>query len=94
MDKSLQGVEETRETFDEIIQSTDGANAVQQEISDTADAASDELNQIGSNFDDINRKYDALVNQLERVNQLGTTKSSVFEHIDNLVSQIEPIAKY
>lgn len=91
MDKSLQGVEETKETFDEIIESTDGANAVQKEIADTTDVAADELHLIGSNIDDINRKYDALVNQLDRVNQLGTTKSSVFEHIDNLVSQIEPI---
>ena len=44
-------------------------------------------------FSDINRKYDALVSQLDRVNSLGTTKSSVFEHIDNLISQIEPIVK-
>ena len=43
--------------------------------------------------EDINKQYDALVVQLDRVNNLGTTKSSVFEHIDNLVSQIEPIVK-
>jgi hypothetical protein len=66
---------------------------VQQEISDTADTASDELIKIGNSFSDINAKYDDLVNQLERVNSLGTTKSSVFEHIDNLVSQIPPIVK-
>ena len=93
MDRSLQEVDETNETFDEIIESANGANAVQQEISDTADTASDELERIGSSFTDINNKYDALVSQLERVNALGTTKSSVFEHIDNLVSQIEPIVK-
>ena len=93
MDRSLQEVDETNETFDEIIESSNGANAVQQEISDTADTASDELERIGSSFTDINNKYDALVSQLERVNALGTTKSSVFEHIDNLVSQIEPIVK-
>jgi methyl-accepting chemotaxis protein len=93
MDKSLQEVDETNATFDEIIESANGANVVQEEISDTADTASDELNRIGNSFTEINRKYDALVNQLDRVNSLGTTKSSVFEHIDNLVSQIEPIVK-
>ena len=93
MDKSLKEVDETKDTFIEIIESANGANAVQQEISDTADTASDELSRIGSSFNDINNKYDALVNQLERVNALGTTKSSVFEHIDNLVSQIPPIVK-
>ncbi len=93
MDKSLQEVDETNATFDEIIESANGANVVQEEISDTADTASDELDRIGSSFTEINRRYDALVNQLDRVNSLGTTKSSVFEHIDNLVSQIEPIVK-
>ena len=91
MDRSLQEVDETKATFDEIIESANGANAVQQEISDTAYTASDELSKIGRSFTDINNKYDALVNQLDRVNSLGTTKSSVFEHIDNLVSQIPPI---
>ncbi len=93
MDKSIQEVDETNATFDEIIESANGANAVQQEIADTADAASDELGRIGNSFSNINSKYDALVNQLEKVNRLGTTKSSVFEHIDNLASQIEPIVK-
>ncbi len=93
MDKSLQEVDETNATFDEIIESANGANVVQEEISDTADTASNELDRIGSSFTEINRRYDALVNQLDRVNSLGTTKSSVFEHIDNLVSQIEPIVK-
>ena len=93
MDRSLREVDETKDTFAEIIESANGANAVQQEISDTADTASDELIKIGNSFSDINAKYDDLVNQLERVNSLGTTKSSVFEHIDNLVSQIPPIVK-
>ncbi|WP_051207386.1 methyl-accepting chemotaxis protein [Butyrivibrio sp. AE3006] len=93
MDKSIQEVDETNATFDEIIESANGANVVQEEISDTANTASDELNRIGNSFTEINRRYDALVNQLDRVNSLGTTKSSVFEHIDNLVSQIEPIVK-
>ncbi len=93
MDKSLQEVEETHATFDEIIESANGANAVQQEIADTADVAADELQKIGGRFDDINREYDDLVVQLGKVNEMGTTKSSVFEHIDNLVSQIAPIVK-
>ena len=93
MDKSLQEVEATHATFDEIIESTNGANAVQQEIADTADIASDELKKIGSKFDDVNRKFDDLAVQLDKVNSMGTTKSSVFENIDNLVSQIEPIVK-
>ncbi len=93
MDRSLREVDETKDTFKEIIESANGANAVQQEINDTADAASDELSSIGNSFADINNKYDALTDQLARVNALGTTKSSVFEHIDNLVSQIPPIVK-
>ncbi len=93
MDRSIQEVDETNATFDEIIESANGANDVQREINDTANTASGELSRIGDSFNGINRKYDNLVVQLERVNTLGTTKSSVFEHIDNLVSQIEPIVK-
>ena len=93
MDRSLKEVDETKDTFKDIIESANGANAVQQEIADTADTASIELNKIGDSFTEINNKYDALVRQLDRVNELGTTKSSVFEHIDNLVSQIPPIVK-
>ena len=93
MDRSLKEVDETKDTFKDIIESTNGANAVQKEIADTADTASNELGRIGNSFNDINNKYDALVEQLDRVNALGTTKSSVFEHIENLVSQIPPIVK-
>ncbi len=93
MDRSLREVDETKETFAEIIESANGANAVQEEIADTADTASSELIKIGNSFSDINDKYDALTSQLDRVNALGTTKSSVFEHIDNLISQIPPIVK-
>ena len=93
MDRSLKEVDETKDTFKDIIESANGANAVQKEIADTADTASDELGRIGNSFTDINNKYDALVEQLDRVNALGTTKSSVFEHIENLVSQIPPIVK-
>ncbi len=93
MDRSLKEVDETKDTFKDIIESANGANAVQKEIADTADTASDELGRIGNSFTEINNKYDALVEQLDRVNALGTTKSSVFEHIENLVSQIPPIVK-
>ena len=93
MDRSLKEVDETKDTFKDIIESANGANAVQKEIADTADTASNELGRIGNSFNDINNKYDALVEQLDRVNALGTTKSSVFEHIENLVSQIPPIVK-
>lgn len=93
MDRSLKEVDETKDTFKDIIESANGANVVQKEIADTADTASDELGRIGNSFNDINNKYDALVEQLDRVNALGTTKSSVFEHIENLVSQIPPIVK-
>ena len=93
MDKSIREVEETNDTFDAIIESANGANEVQNEINDTARMASGELSKIGDSINGINRQYDNLMVQLDRVNNLGTTKSSVFEHIDNLASQIEPIVR-
>ncbi|MCR5404657.1 MAG: chemotaxis protein [Butyrivibrio sp.] len=93
MDKSIREVEETNDTFDAIIESANGANEVQNEINDTARMASGELSKIGDSINGINRQYDNLIVQLDRVNSLGTTKSSVFEHIDNLASQIEPIVR-
>ncbi|MBP3784217.1 MAG: chemotaxis protein [Butyrivibrio sp.] len=93
MDKSLQEVEETRGSFEEIIGSANGANAVEREIENTAREASDELQKIENNINDINAKNENLVVRLDKINALGTTKSSTFENIDNLVSQIRPIVK-
>ena len=93
MDRSLAGVEETDQTFEQILESANGTNQVQQEIEHTAREASEELDEIGNSIDRITRGYDAMETQLARVNALGTKKSTVFEHIDNLITQIEPIAK-
>ena len=84
---------EEQSAFEQILESANGTNQVQQEIEQTAREASEELDEIGNSIDRITRCYDAMETQLARVNALGTKKSTVFEHIDNLITQIEPIAK-
>jgi hypothetical protein len=60
MDRSLREVDETKDTFKEIIESANGANAVQQEINDTADAAS-----VWSILNEQDGAYAALKDELD-----------------------------
>jgi len=91
LERSMEGVEATYATFDDIIDSANSSESVQNEISQAADAAAGELVDLGRNFEDINRSYDALLDHIHKANEMGTTKSSVYEDIDNLLLQIMPI---
>ena len=91
LDRSIAETEESYSSFDDIVASTNGTDAVQQEISDAAGTAAVELKRLESDFDSLNSQYDTLLNKLDRVNDLGTTKSGIFESIDNLLTQISPM---
>ena len=93
LDKSIEETEASYSSFDDIVSSANGTDAVQQEIADAAETASTELKKLESDFDSLNSQYDILLNKLERVNDLGTTKSGIFENIDNLLSQIAPMMR-
>ncbi len=88
---SVEGVDATYATFDDIIESANASESVQAEISDAADTASGELVSLSGNFESMNRSYTNLMEHIKKANDLGTTKSGVFEDIDNLLSQIMPI---
>ena len=93
LDRSIEDTEASYSSFDDIVSSANGTDAVQQEIADAAVAAGDELKKLESDFDSLNSQYDTLLRKLERVNDLGTTKSGIFETMDNLLSQISPLLK-
>lgn len=93
LEKNLTGVDETYATFDEIIESANASDEVQEKIEEASENARGQLSGIGSSIDSINASCDDMLEQLGEVNKLGTTKSGLFENIDNLVVQLEPIAK-
>ncbi|MBR1860777.1 MAG: hypothetical protein IJ796_02795 [Lachnospiraceae bacterium] len=93
LEKNLTGVDETYATFDEIIESANASDEVQEKIEEASENARGQLSGIGSSIDSINASCDDMLEQLKEVNKYGTTKSGIFENIDNLVMQLEPIAK-
>ena len=93
LDRSIEETDESYSSFDDIVATANGTDAVQQEISDAAETAATELKKLENDFDSLNSQYDILLGKLEKVNDLGTTKSGIFERMDDLLSQIAPLIK-
>lgn len=93
LNKNLTDVDETYATFDEIVESANASDEVQEKIAEASENAKDQLRTIGASIDSINASCNEMLEQLGEVNKLGTTKSGLFENIDNLVVQLEPIVK-
>lgn len=91
LDRNIDTVNSTYESFNKIITTAEGTITVQAEISDVIDNAHRELQTIGQFFDEIKHQYKEVVRHIDRANNLGTTKSAMFEDIDNMMSQIPPI---
>ena len=93
LDRNLDTVNSTYESFNKIITTAEGTITVQAEISDVIDNAHRELQTIGQFFDEIKHQYKEVVRHIDRANNLGTTKSAMFEDIDNMLSQIRPLVE-
>lgn len=90
---SLEKVDETSKTFDDIIHSADGAGTVHDEISEVIRDSKTALNAICTFFEEIKDKYQEVMNHINKAEHLGTTKSAMFEDIDNMMSQIPLVIK-
>lgn len=93
LDRNIDTVNSTYESFNKIITTAEGTITVQAEISDVIDNAHKELQTIGQFFDEIKHQYKEVVRHIDRANNLGTTKSAMFEDIDNMLSQIRPLVE-
>lgn len=93
LDRNIDTVNSTYESFNKIITTAEGTITVQAEISDVIDNAHRELQTIGQFFDEIKHQYKEVVRHIDRANNLGTTKSAMFEDIDNMLSQIRPLVE-
>lgn len=89
--QSIENVDAAYETFDKITAAAGGADAVQLQIAKAAEAAADELAEVGRSFDRIEGRYQNVLGHIEKVSELGTTKSTMFESMDNMLSQIAPM---
>ena len=85
---SLDKVEATSKTFDEIIRSADGAVTVHDDISGVIGDSKASLDALCAFFEQIKDKYQEVMNHIDNAEHLGTTKSAMFEDIDNMMSQI------
>lgn len=86
--ESIEKVEETYKTFDEIIHSAEGAQTVHSEISGVIGDSERAMQTLCGFFDQIRDRYQEVMRHIKRAERLGTTKSTMFEDIDNMMSQI------
>ncbi len=93
LDRNINTVNSTYESFNKITETADNTVAVQAEISNVIEDAHRELQNIGQFFDEIKQQYRDVVKHIDRANNLGTTKSAMFEDIDNMLSQICPLVE-
>lgn len=89
--QSIENVDATYETFDKITTAAGGADEVQLQIAKAAEAAADELAEVGRSFDRIEGQYQNVLQHIDKASGLGTTKSNMFESMDNMLSQIIPL---
>lgn len=93
LDQSLSKVEQTYEMFDNITQVAEGATAVQTEISQVIGSSQAELQTLCSFFERMKKRYQEVIQHINRASKMGTTKSAMFEDVDNMLSQIPPIIR-
>lgn len=89
--ESIEKVDETYQTFDEITHSAEGAGTVHNEISGVIDDSKMSLQMLCGFFDQIKGRYQEVMQHIRSAEKLGTTKSAMFEDIDNMMSQIPQI---
>lgn len=93
MKQSTSEVDEACSSFEEILDTVHGVEKVQQDITQAAENAEVEVQNIEQALNMVEEDYGSLLDHISRVDNLGTRKSVVFENIDNMISQIMPILK-
>ncbi len=93
LEQSLSKVDDTYEVFDNITQTANGATEVQTQIYQVIDSSKTELQTLNSFFEIMKKRYQEVVQHINRASNMGTTKSAMFEDVDNMLSQIPAIIK-
>lgn len=88
LSESLEKVDETYQTFDEITRSAEGASTVHEEISGVIENSKNSLQDLCGFFEQTKDRYQDVMEHIKKAERLGTTKSAMFEDIDNMMSQI------
>lgn len=88
LSESLEKVDETYQTFDEITRSAEGASTVHEEISGVIENSKKSLQDLCGFFEQTKDRYQDVMEHIKKAERLGTTKSAMFEDIDNMMSQI------
>lgn len=91
--QSIDIVNDTCESFEQITAAAEGASSVQSEISGVIDVSQMTLQEICAFFGDIRQKYQDVIRHIDRASRLGTMKSAMFEDMDNMLSQIAPVIR-
>ncbi len=95
VDSSIGDVEQGTDKLSNSIHSSheaaDGAQTVQNEISQVIVDSREKLQTVSGFFEETKEKYQEVMHHINKASNMGTTKSAMFEDIDNMMSQIPPI---
>lgn len=90
---SLENVDSTYATFAQINASANGAQAVQERIVESTNAANGEMQSLDESFEHSEMLFSKLMANIDYASELGTTKSTLYENMSNMISQIKPVMK-
>lgn len=90
---SIQNVDETNITFQNIISSAEKTADVHAEILQAVSNSQSAQQQLIQYFQSAEQKYDDVLKNIENMNSLATQKSSMFEQLDDMISQLSPLLK-
>ena len=90
---SLNHVEHTNETFQQICQKADSISMVQDDIATAISMSNEKFSNVSQKLDIMNGQYNNVLKNMNALSSRTTQKSIMFEKVDDMISQIPELLK-
>ena len=90
---SLNHVEHTNETFQQICQKADSISIVQDDIATAISMSNEKFSIVSQKLDIMNGQYNNVLKNMNALSSRTTQKSIMFEKVDDMISQIPELLK-
>ncbi len=90
---SLNHVEHTNETFQQICQKADSISMVQDDIATAISMSNVKFSNVSQKLDIMNGQYNNVLKNMNALSSRTTQKSIMFEKVDDMISQIPELLK-
>lgn len=90
---SLNHVEHTNETFQQICQKADSISMVQDDIATAISMSNEKFSNVSQKLDIMNGQYNNVLKNMNALSSRTNQKSIMFEKVDDMISQIPELLK-